>query len=153
MKDYKEFTFGWLIFLAVIPIHILLTYLHINNIGDRPIGTNPFILITLMFILICLLFYGLTTKITSDAITVSFGIGLIRKRIQLQRIRSVTTVKSPWYYGWGIRLIPNGLLYNISGSDGVELRFHDTNRIIRIGTKDSLRLKREIEKRLTGINS
>ncbi|MGV3587775.1 MAG: hypothetical protein ACO1OF_12280 [Adhaeribacter sp.] len=93
-------------------------------------------------------FYGLTTKITAEAITVSFGIGLIRKRIKLQRIKTVDTVKSPWYYGWGIRIIPNGTLYNISGTDGVELKFNDTDRIIRIGTKDSLTLKKEIEKRL-----
>jgi hypothetical protein len=90
----------------------------------------------------------LTTKINSDTITVSFGIGLIRKRIKLKRVKAVDTVKSPWYYGWGIRIIPNGTLYNISGYDGVELKFNDTDRIIRIGTKDSVTLKKEIEKRM-----
>jgi hypothetical protein len=39
-------------------------------------------------------------------------------------------------------------LYNISGTRGVELKFNDTERIIRIGTKDPLTLKKEIEKRL-----
>jgi hypothetical protein len=102
----------------------------------------------LTFILVCLLFYGLTTKITPDTISVSFGIGLIRKRIKLKRIKTVEIVKSPWYYGWGIRIIPNGTLYNMSGTDGVELKFNDTDRIIRIGAKDSLTLKKEIEKRL-----
>jgi hypothetical protein len=148
MKDYKEFTFGWLIFVLLIPIHLLMTYLYINDIGDRPMGTNGYIILTVTFILIYFLFYGLTTKITSDTITVSFGVGLIRKKIQLKRVKTVDTIKSPWYYGWGIRIIPNGTLYNISGTDGVELKFDDTNRIIRIGTKDSLTLKKEIEKRL-----
>ena len=148
MNDYKEFTFGWLIFIVVVPIHLLFTFLHIHGIGDRPIGTYGYSAMTLTFVLICALFYGLTTNITSDTITVSFGIGLIRKRIPLKRIKAVKTVTSPWYYGWGIRLIPNGILFNISGTDGVELKFHDTGRIIRIGSKDSLALKREIEKRL-----
>jgi hypothetical protein len=148
MKDYKEFTFGWLIFVLLIPIHLLMTYLYINDIGDRPMGTNGYIVVTMTFILIYFLFYGLTTKITSDTITVSFGVGLIRKKIQLKRVKTVDTIKSPWYYGWGIRIIPNGTLYNMSGTDGVELKFNDTNRIIRIGTKDSLALKKEIEKRL-----
>jgi hypothetical protein len=148
MKDYKEFTFGWLIFVVLIPIHLLLTYLYINDIGDRPMGTNGYIIVTVICILIYFLFYGLTTKITSDTITVSFGVGLIRKKIQLKRVNTVDTIKSPWYYGWGIRIIPNGTLYNISGTDGVELKFNDTNRIIRIGTKDSSTLKKEIEKRL-----
>jgi hypothetical protein len=111
-------------------------------------GTNGYIILTVTFILIFFLFYGLTTKITSDTITISFGVGLIRKKIQLKRVKTADTIKSPWYYGWGIRIIPNGTLYNISGTDGVELKFNDTNRIIRIGTKDSLTLKKEIEKRL-----
>src|SRR5690349_5817876 len=99
MNDYKEFTFGWLIFLTVLPVHLLVTYLYINNIGDRPLDTNAYLGITLLFVFVCLLFYGLTTRITSDTIIVSFGMGLIRKRIALDRIRSVETVKSPWYYG------------------------------------------------------
>jgi len=148
MNDYKEFTFGWLIFIFVIPIHVLLTYLYINDLGDRPIGTNVYMVVILTFTLICFLFYGLTTTITSDTITVSFGIGLIRKRVKLKRVKAVETIKSPWYHGWGIRIIPNGTLYNISGSDGVELKFNDTDRIIRIGTKNSLALKKAIEERL-----
>lgn len=148
MKDYKEFTFGWLIFACVIPIHLLLTFLHLNHMGNRPMSNITYLAITLLFLFICLLFYGLTTKITLHTITVSFGIGLIRKRIQLDRIKHVYTVESPWYYGWGIRLIPNGILYNIGGTDGVELKFNDTKRIIRIGSKDSFKLRKEIEKRL-----
>lgn len=148
MTDYKEFTLGWLIFAFVVPIHLLLTYLYANNIGDTPIGTNGYIAVTLVLALVCLLFYGLTTRLTAQTIVVSFGIGLIRKRIPIERIKSVVTVESPWYYGWGIRMIPNGMLYNISGTAGVELRFNDTERVIRIGAKDSTRLKMEIEKKI-----
>lgn len=148
MKDYKEFTFSWLIFLLVVPIHLLITYFYLNNIGTSPIDTTNYLIVTFTFIAVCILFYGLTTKVTPDAISVSFGIGLIKKRIQLSRIKTVIAVKSPWYYGWGIRIIPNGVLWNISGTDGVELKFNDTNRIFRIGSKHSLLLKIEIEKRL-----
>lgn len=109
---------------------------------------NNYVITTSVFVLVCLLFYGMTTRIGADTIEVSFGIGLIRKRIQLQRIKSVDTVKSPWYYGWGIRIIPHGMLYNITGTDGVELTFKDTSRIVRIGSRDAATLKNEIEKRL-----
>lgn len=148
MEDHKEFQFGWIIFVFFIPVHLLITYLYFNKLGDNPLDTNMFLIISLVMILTYLLFYGLTTSITADQITVSFGIGIIRKRIQISRIKTVETVKNPWYYGWGIRFIPKGILYNISGSDGVELRFNDTTRVIRIGTKDSLKLKQEIEKRI-----
>ena len=148
MKEYKEFTFGWLIFACVLPSQGVIIYLFMNNLGDHPIEKLGFVMLTLLFILICLLFYGLTTKIAKGMITISFGIGLIRKRIQLSRIRTIEVVENPWYYGWGIRFIPNGMLYNIAGSNGVELKFKDTGRILRIGTRDSAVLKREIESRL-----
>jgi hypothetical protein len=148
MNDYKEFTFGWLIFVFVIPIHLIMTFSYIDRLGNNPIDTNGYVVLSIVVVAVCVLFYGLTTKITSDTITVLFGIGLIRKRIKLDRVRSVTTVKSPWYYGWGIRIIPNGMLFNISGTDGIELKVNDTNRIIRIGSKNPRSLKKEIEKRL-----
>ena len=66
MTDYKEFTFGWLIFAFAVPIHLLLSYLYANNLGDNPIGTNGYIAITLILILACLLFYGLTAKTAKD---------------------------------------------------------------------------------------
>lgn len=148
MEDHKEFQFGWIIFVFVVPVQILITYFYVNDIGDNPLGTNGFITINLIIILTYLLFYGLTITIADKQITVSFGIGLIRKNIQLSQIKNVETVKNPWYYGWGIRFIPKGMLYNINGLDGIELKFNDTDKVIRIGTKDSMKLRQEIEKRL-----
>lgn len=148
MNDYKEFTFGWLILVCMLPAQGIITYLYLNNLGDRPLDSLTFGLFTLLLIFVCLLFYGMTTKVSRELITVSFGIGLIKKKIKIERISSVEAVTNPWYYGWGIRFIPRGMLYNISGSAGVELKFRDTSRIFRIGTKDSAILKREIESRL-----
>jgi hypothetical protein len=87
-------------------------------------------------------------RVTPEAITISFGIGIIKKKKLIREINSVASVKNPWYYGWGIRLIPNGWLYNISGSDAVELTFSNKKTIIRIGTANPLTLKNEIIKRL-----
>jgi len=110
---------------------------------------TSFVAVTSILVLVCLLFYGLSTTVSATNITVSFGIGLIHKKIPMQKIKSIQIVESPWYYGWGIRLIPNGILYNISGQKGVELRFFDTDRVIRIGSKNPEVLKNEIEKSLT----
>lgn len=148
MKDYKEFQPGRIIFFTIIPVQLLITYLYFNGLGDKPLDINSFIIISMLNALTCLLFYGLTTVITVDKITVYFGIGIIRKRILINRIKSVEAVKNPWYYGWGIRFIPKGMLYNIGGLDGVELKFKDTNRVIRIGTKEPNKLTEEINERL-----
>ncbi|MEK6781763.1 MAG: hypothetical protein AABY93_08650 [Bacteroidota bacterium] len=148
MKDYKEFQFGWLIFAIIIPVQIFITYLFIYELGDRPIGTMGFIIISSIFIFVYLLFFGLTTTISADKISVVFGIGFIRRTIPINGIKSVECVKTPWYYGWGIRIFSSGMLYNISGFDGVELKFKDAESAIRIGTRDSAKLKQEIAKRL-----
>lgn len=148
MKEYKEFTFGWLVFAFAVPAHIWIIFLFINHVGDNPITTSSFIGANFTLIAVYVLFYGLTTKITSDGVVVSFGIGLIHKRIKLERIKLAETVHNPWYYGWGIRFIPNGMLYNISGSEGVELRFKDSSRVVRIGSKMPDVLKEEIGRRL-----
>ena len=98
--------------------------------------------------LVYFLFYGMTIKVDTERIIISFGLGVIRNTIRLDKIKNVDTIKNPWYYGWGIRLIPHGWLFNVSGSDGIELKFNNNQRIIRIGTKDSAKLKDEIIKRL-----
>lgn len=149
MKDYKEFQFGWILFVFMIPMQIMVAYFYYNDIGDRPLETSVFWVINLIIFLICLLFYGMTTKIKTDSISLAYGIGLVRRRIQLNKIKSIEIVKNPWYYGRGIRLIPKGVLYSIQGSDGIELKFNHTDRLVRIGTKDPMKLKQEIEKRLS----
>lgn len=106
-----------------------------------------YLVITGICLIIILLFYGMTTTIDAASITIRFGIGFINKKINLANIESVREVENPWYWGWGIRMIPNGTLYNISGSKGIELKFKNTDKIIRIGSKDPETLKKEIEKR------
>ena len=147
-EGLQEFQFGWLIIVLVIPSQILITYFFINNIGDKPFSVAGFIIVSSLLLLACLFFYGLTTKVSADKITVVFGVGVPRKTIAINRIKSVEQVKTPWYYGWGIRYFPGGVLYNISGLDGVELKFKDTENVIRIGSKDSHKLKDEIGKRI-----
>lgn len=148
MKDYKEFQFGWLIIALVLPAQILITYFFINDIGDKPFSATGFIIVSSVLLLTCLFFYGLTTKVATDKITIVFGIGFPRRTIAINRIKSVEQVKTPWYYGWGIRYFPGGVLYNVSGTDGVELKFNDTENMIRIGSKNPQQLKLEISKRI-----
>jgi hypothetical protein len=79
--------------------------------------------------------YGMRTIVGDGRVTVSFGIGLIKRSISVEQMQEISIVKNPMYYGWGIRMIPNGWLYNISGADAVELQLK-TGRVVRIGSKD-----------------
>jgi len=149
MKTFKEFQFGWMVVIMLVVVLFMITYFFIYQIGDRPIPSIPYFIIATVNLVILAMFYGMTTEVDDEKITVRFGVGLIRKQIDLKKIKQVEIVKNPWYYGWGIRFIPGGMLYNMSGLKGVELTFIDSKRIIRIGSKVTENLKSEIERRLT----
>jgi hypothetical protein len=91
--------------------------------------------ITVVVGCLLVLFSTLTVIVQDQALRVFFGPGVIRRRIPLGRIRDVRTVRTPWYYGWGIRLTPSGWLWNVSGLSGVEIQFDDGHRF-RIGTDE-----------------
>ncbi|HSD28721.1 MAG TPA: hypothetical protein VLL75_15570, partial [Vicinamibacteria bacterium] len=85
--------------------------------------------------LIALVFGVLTVEVDHVAVRLRFGVGLIRKRILLRDVQAWREVRNPWYAGWGIRMGPGGLLWNVSGLDAVELTLPD-GRHFRIGTDE-----------------
>ncbi len=139
MVAYKEFQFGTLLAVSLGLTEILMVYLFVNHLGTSPMNLGIFLFISVIMGISFLLFYGMTTVVYQDRIAVWFGVGIIRKSVDLATVHAVEIVKNPWYYGWGIRFIPHGMLYNVSGSDGVELKL-EGGKIIRIGTKDAIQL-------------
>lgn len=69
-----------------------------------------------------------------------FSIVLIAYLMSLYRFNFI-----PLYYGWGIHLTPHGWLYNVSGSDAVEIRMK-TGKKYRIGTDVPEELERAISR-------
>ena len=75
-----------------------------------------------------------TKPIRIEVVNVSFGpIGLIRERFALADITAARTVRNSPAYGWGMRYIPHGRLWNVWGLDAVELQLKNGTRF-RIGT-------------------
>ncbi len=100
-------------------------------------------------LIICfILFYSLTVTVNDKFVTVSFGPGLIGKRVRIGDIESCKPVRNRWWYGWGIRKIPRGWLYNVSGLGAAELSMKN-GKLYRIGTDEPQRLCEFIRKRLT----
>ena len=71
----------------------------------------------------------------AEAIRLRLGIGLVRKRIPIGEVKAWREVRNPWYTGWGIRLGPGYVLWNVSGFDAVELDFASGRRF-RVGTDE-----------------
>jgi hypothetical protein len=106
-----------------------------------------FILATLLF---CLVFFTtLSVAVTDEIVHVKFGPGIIGKRIRLDEVLYCNPVRNRWQYGWGIRKIPQGWLFNVSGLDAVEMVMKD-GRIYRIGTDEPDKLSRAIDERIPG---
>jgi len=111
-------------------------------------GINWIAIGVLIIIAVALvLFSSLTVVIWEEELEVRFGPGPIRKRFKLNEIESCKVVKNYWYYGWGIRLTPHGVLYNVSGFYAVEIKLI-TGKKYRIGTNVPQELEAAIQNAL-----
>jgi hypothetical protein len=135
---YSHKQVGYVILAAILPA-LALPAILLFTLGAR----SPLWLPLVVLVPIPLLFGSLTTEVSQDRLTFWFGIGLIRRSFLLSEIESWTTVTNPWYYGWGIHMMRGGWLYNVSGSQAVELRLV-SGKMLRIGTDEPAELCRAI---------
>jgi len=103
-------------------------------------GTQPWVQAVLLctcglLLFMTWLFGSLTVEVDDGEVRHWFGPGFWKKSYQLLDIESSTAVRNSWFWGWGIRLTPNGWLYNVSGLDAVQLQLR-SGRKLRIGTDD-----------------
>ena len=145
---YTERQIGWIVIVPVPGILVLLLIFYINQWGNNPISYPGLLIISLLFIICLLLFFQMRTSVDNEKIRISYGIGLIKKIIDIHNIERIEIVRNKWYYGLGIRIIKNGWLYNIQGLNAIELKLKNSKSIIRIGTADNEKLKKEIESKI-----
>jgi hypothetical protein len=131
---------GWLVRIATAPILVVGFVAAFSGGEDAWIS----LLVFAFYALILVLFGSLTVTIDDSYVRVAFGVGLVRKRFPLAEIDSAEVVRNPWYYFWGIRWYGRGILYNISGLDGVLIRLAGS-REARIGTDEPAKLAAAIE--------
>jgi hypothetical protein len=130
MEEYKHTQVGYIHVIAWSAIILFLACINIFT------GFEPYTLIFLILLAVLLaLLSTLTVRVGGGAITVQFGVGIIRKRILLSDVETYAKVRNPWYYGLGIRYTPRGWLYNIFGLSAIELLMKN-GRTCRIGTDD-----------------
>jgi hypothetical protein len=88
-----------------------------------------------VFTWILITFSSLRARVGAGVLAVAFGAGWPRRRVALDRVESVRIVRNRWWYGFGIRLIPGGWLWNVWGLDAVELSL-DSGKVFRIGSDE-----------------
>ena len=139
------------IFVPIILFFIALLYyqevLGIPFLGEpAPSWLYPVLL--LVFAAVLVLFWSLSVTGYADHLEMKFGVGPIRKRFYYKDIQSCSAQKTPLYYGWGIRAISGGWLYNISGTWSVQLDMKN-RKMYRIGTPEPQELEQFVKTRLS----
>ena len=144
MTLYTEQQTGFLMIIPAGIMGLFITWLYAFQLGDRPISTGGYFLVLGILVFMVALLYRLQTTVTDTHVWVRFGVGIIKRAIPVSSIQGVTVVTNAWYYGWGIRIIPRGWLYNINGTKGIELQLK-SGRVIRIGSGEPESLQRAID--------
>ena len=130
----KTTQFGWSIVVAlVLAILLMLSILIIVGFDKIPLLVI-FGFVTAILVFCIVFFYKLTIIIDQDYISFSFGVGLFSRKYRLAEIKSCVPVRNSFLDGIGIRITPDGMLYNVSGFKAIELTFKNKTQRVRIGT-------------------
>lgn len=93
------------------------------------------------------LFGTLTVIVDETSVHVRFGpVSLLRERIAVADVTHARVVRNSPLYGWGMRYIPHGRLWNVWGLDAVELQLRNGTRF-RIGTNEPQELLQALRAR------
>lgn len=90
----------------------------------------------------------LTVKVTDKDLVWFFGPYFLKKSISIKDIEEISTVKTSWLNGLGIRHLGNAVLYNVSGLEAIEIKLKN-NEIIMIGTGEPKKLLDAINSKMS----
>jgi hypothetical protein len=89
-------------------------------------------------------FSSLTVAVRPPWLQATFAGGLFRRSVDLTAVKTAAVITVPWYYGWGVRVTPHGLLYSVSGRSAVRVTQSD-GRAFTVGSDEPYLLLSAIE--------
>jgi hypothetical protein len=113
------------------------------------VGWLPLLVIVLIGAVILVIFSRLTVEVDGGEVRWAFGRGAPSYRLALDEVAQTQVVSNTAWYGYGIRIIPGGMLYNIAGNRAVEIVRRDGKKV-RIGTDEPEALRAAIEAARSG---
>lgn len=131
-KTYSQF--GTFSVAILLPLFLWFTGVAIKSYLTKSPDLVVHLVLAVGFLFCLLILYRLTINIDSEYVSFKMGIGLIRKSYRITDLRSCRAVTNFPFTGIGIRMLPNGWLFNVSGLKAIELTFHNKQSIVRIGT-------------------
>ena len=133
--EYRHVQWGY-VSLLTIPIIAVVVVSILGSDERRPGWLSALIGLAILLIVgLVLHFSRMETLVTDETVSVFFGRGWPRREIELTDVFGVEVVRNKWWYGWGIRKVPEGWMYNVWGLDAVELVL-STGTVFRIGSDE-----------------
>ena len=150
MTPYRHRQVGWKLAAGVI-VGLMLAAGLVSVLSTATREAAPGLVYGLFGVLIValLLFATLTVTVDGSEIRVVFGIGVVRKTIELADVIKCEPVGVRTLWGWGLHWTPGGWLYNVGGRDAVRIVLAGERAVI-VGTDDARGLAAAIEARLSG---
>lgn len=138
---YRHVQWGWswllyLVFAIVMGGVMLASVVAAGDTSDPAwvIALTVALLIALFFTV--LWFSRLEVTVDEETVTAAFGTGKPHRVHRLDEISAVRRERNQWWYGWGVRKVPRGWMYNVWGLDAVEIELPE-DKVFRIGTNDA----------------
>ena len=104
--------------------------------------------VMLLTLLVVFAFNSLTVTIDSSRVMACFGWGWPKRVFEFTDITAIRTVRNRWWYGCGLRRVPNGVwMFNVWGLDAIELEL-SSGKKFRIGTDDCDGLNAALARRM-----
>jgi hypothetical protein len=143
IKRYEHSQVGYVITTGIVAAMVAIGII-LANIGSNWIAIAVLVVLAVVLVL----FHSLRVVISEEELVVQFGPGTIRKRFKLNEIESCQAVRIPWYWGWGIRSTPQGMVFRVSGFDAVQIRLV-TGKEYVVGTDVPQELEQAIRQALS----
>ena len=122
----------------VVPLFLVLAAALLVVVAFSSAALSSLLVVTVTVVIIRVVlvaFSRLTVSVEGEEMTVAFRWGWPVRRIDLGEVHRVDQVRNKWWYGFGVRLTPDGWMYNVWGLDAVLLNFRDGKTFL-IGTDD-----------------
>ncbi|MEO9512305.1 MAG: hypothetical protein ABJN84_06390 [Flavobacteriaceae bacterium] len=144
---YRKSQIGWIVILVFGLTIIFINVAQVNQGENNPFPFLVFRVFAFLFVVIGLLFYKLTVELIGSTLKLTYGIGLIRIKFHMDEMQRSEVIKTPWYWGLGIRMTPKGMLYNIQGSKAVKIEYisKGERKSVMVGTPEPEQLKKALD--------
>lgn len=134
MQDHKYIQPGTLSLVLLVPVFLLIVIMLFTIARNDLIQSLVLVFVAVILLISLLIFYKMTINVNDTHVIVRMGIGLITKEFELSQIKGCKPVRNSPIDGVGIRKIPGGWLYNVTGLKAIELSFKNKKSVVRIGT-------------------